>query len=308
MDNVKSGDSISLSDFKCKQGRKGLKQKKHPVKEAIILITVIIAVAVLLLWTDYFFQWGIFSNVSDGWKGNTHYQAGNQEHIELDTLPSQKTDSKQKAIAKTEWGVVKEKDIESGLEKSALLDLKWINQCPELPTGCEITALTTVMNYDGFEVSKETMAEKYLEKASTGSFYDKFIGDPFTSYGYGCYSDAIVKAANLYFKKNNCQAQAIDLTGIDFKNLLSYVRQGYPVIVWNTINMAPAYETAHWEADGEELVWIAPEHCVVLMGFDLDQNTVTISDPLVGIVERDMDIFEERYESLSKQAVYITLN
>ena len=37
-----------------------------------------------------------------------------------------------------------------------------IFQMPELPTGCEITALTMVLNYYGMEADKVEMATKYL--------------------------------------------------------------------------------------------------------------------------------------------------
>lgn len=37
-------------------------------------------------------------------------------------------------------------------------DFPYTLQTPELPTGCEITALTMVLNYYGFSVDKTTMA------------------------------------------------------------------------------------------------------------------------------------------------------
>lgn len=37
-----------------------------------------------------------------------------------------------------------------------------LNQNPELPTGCEITSLTSVLNYYGCNVDKTTMADVYL--------------------------------------------------------------------------------------------------------------------------------------------------
>ena len=58
-----------------------------------------------------------------------------------------------------------------------LSGFKWVNQYPELPTGCEITALTSVLNYYGYNVKKETMADDYLKKGS-GSFYEMFLGNP----------------------------------------------------------------------------------------------------------------------------------
>ena len=44
-----------------------------------------------------------------------------------------------------------------------------INQHPELPTGCEATALTMVLNYYGFGADKLDIADNYLPKGPVGS-------------------------------------------------------------------------------------------------------------------------------------------
>ena len=45
-----------------------------------------------------------------------------------------------------------------------LTDFEIIEQYPELPTGCEITAMTMVLNYYGYNVDKVTMALDYMPK------------------------------------------------------------------------------------------------------------------------------------------------
>ena len=75
-------------------------------------------------------------------------------------------------------------------------DFPIIYQMPELPTGCEITAATMVLNYYEFQVDKTVMAEQYLPTLySTGIYYGQdgrtygndmnayFIGDPRTENG-----------------------------------------------------------------------------------------------------------------------------
>lgn len=184
-------------------------------------------------------------------------------------------------------------------------DFKWLNQNPELPTGCEITSLTSVLNYYGINVKKETMADDYLKKGN-GSYYKMFLGNPRDAGSFGCMAQPIVDAANLYFKKNNVSMKASNVSGVSFEKILEYVSQGVPMIVWNTMGMAPAYESKTLTLDGREYTWIAPEHCVVVVGYDLDNNEVYVADPMTGMVTRNLKIFEERYVSLKRQAVYVT--
>lgn len=184
-------------------------------------------------------------------------------------------------------------------------DFEWLSQNPELPTGCEITSLTSVLNYYGINVKKETMADDYLKKGD-GSYYKMFLGNPRDAGSFGCMAQPIVDAANLYFKKNNVSMKASNVSGVTFDKILEYVSQGVPMIVWNTMGMAPAYESQTLTLDGREYTWIAPEHCVVVVGYDLDNNEVYVADPMAGMVTRNLKTFEERYDSLKRQAVYVT--
>lgn len=198
------------------------------------------------------------------------------------------------------------KSTQSSGKSNKISGFKWVNQYPELPTGCEITALTSVLNYYGYNVKKETMADDYLKKGN-GSFYEMFLGNPRKKEGsYGCMAQPIADAANLYFKKNSISRKAINISGSEFDKVLDYVAEGYPVIVWNTINMKPAYESKKLVLGGKTYTWIAPEHCVVVIGFDRDANEVYVADPASGLVTRNLNIFKQRYNSLKKQAVYIT--
>ena len=79
-----------------------------------------------------------------------------------------------------------------------------ILQMPELPTGCEITALTMVLNYYGFAVDKTVMAAEYLPTAGMGLYYGA--------------------DGRLY--------------GTDPEELYRLVSEDQPVAVWVTISMA----------------------------------------------------------------------
>ena len=68
-----------------------------------------------------------------------------------------------KEVVATEKEAVTE-EPETAARRSNRLNVKCVLQNPELPTGCEITALTIVLNYLGYDVDKLTMADKYLDK------------------------------------------------------------------------------------------------------------------------------------------------
>jgi uncharacterized protein YvpB len=196
------------------------------------------------------------------------------------------------------------------------LDVPVLLQYPTLPTGCEITALTCVMNYYGFNVSKETMSDKYLEKTEfyywDGVKYGpdpeySFAGDPRWEAGtssWYCFDKVIVDAANKYFKSNKVDKAAVSITGASLSRLKCELDKGNPVIFWATLNMdAPRFKTA-WVIPGYgSYTAFTNLHCLVLKGYD--DKSVYIMDPINGEVKCDTDRFLSSYNSLGKRAVVI---
>lgn len=188
-------------------------------------------------------------------------------------------------------------------------------QNPELPTGCEVTSLTTVLNYLGYNVSKTTMADDYLPKLNFyrkdgklygADFRTTFAGTPYSNSSYGCYAPCIVETANKYLSQFRLH-RAINVSGKDFTELESYLNNNMPVIIWVTSgNLKEPKLTTKWTTPNEEKVqWLSGEHCVVLIGYDKVNGTVTVSDPLKGITEYPYELFETRYNQMGKQAVVI---
>lgn len=195
-------------------------------------------------------------------------------------------------------------------EDMLLLGVENILQKPDLPAGPEITCLTMVLHYYGDYVDKVTLADHYLTLAEPGTAtpFEAYLGDPKVAKGsYGCYASVICDAANRYFRdKGNTNKKAIDVSGSTMEQLCAYVRNGTPVMVWNTTNLVPTKITASWEIDGELLEWRGNEHCVVLIGYNNTRSTVIVADPLRGIVEFDMETFYLRYQEQYESAVIIS--
>ncbi|MDE6133444.1 MAG: C39 family peptidase [Oscillospiraceae bacterium] len=200
---------------------------------------------------------------------------------------------------------------------SVYIDMENILQLPELPVGCEITALTILLRYCGFDADKTDLARNYLPvswgnartedgKTYKDSFFDYFIGDPF-SRGYGCFSNAIEKAANAYIADHGGGFTVKNISGSHPDVLYDYLAEGTPVLCWATDGMIEPeyYETWYDNATGEQLDWYLNEHCFVLAGFNMSGDLVTLNDPMKGIIDYNINRFETRYEQMYRQAIVI---
>jgi uncharacterized protein YvpB len=200
---------------------------------------------------------------------------------------------------------MREKEMDYTHFRSVELAVDNIMQEPELPTGCEITALTIVLNYLGYDVDKLTMADKYLPQGEVGKTHpdEAFIGNPRNSRSYGANAPVLIKAANAYFQDVSHTHNIYDVSTENFDSLLEYINDGFPVIIWATINMKASYPSTKWIINGEPFQWTAPFHCMVLIGYT--EDTYIIADPLQGIVEYDKDLVKQRYNELGNQALVI---
>lgn len=210
--------------------------------------------------------------------------------------------------------IVKNYRVNKGgfIKNKVKLPVEYLPQNPELPTGCEITALTTVLNFYGYDISKTDMSDKYLDKTidKIGDFFEVYVGNPRKN-GFGCFAKPIVNAANRYLATTDSAYKAVDYSGARFEDLLKLVEADTPVIIWSTMygsadkTLLEPYTTVQWSIDGKNMQWIAPEHCMVLIGYDLDRSVAILSDPQRGIVEYDLDTVKARYLALHSQCVVL---
>ncbi|MDE6671859.1 MAG: C39 family peptidase [Ruminococcus sp.] len=244
----------------------------------------------------------------------------NQESIEPEKLIEKKISRKPDTETKTTTNTEIQPETEPAtvyiqpeynyeLPTKAVIDgFKTVMQNPELPTGCEITALTQTLNFLGFDVDKVTMCDKYMNTDWKGEYTMNqcYIGDPKSYSGYGCSSPVICKSARRYFRVEKSDCYPVDLSGTDFQDLFYQIDQGRPVIVWATMylmNTEPKYQ--YTAKNGEEMWFCTYQHCLTLYGYDLDEKIVYVADPLVGNTTYPLEKFEKIYDILGKQAVII---
>ena len=168
------------------------------------------------------------------------------------------------------------------------------------------------------EETSATAAEPPDHKAEENDSPIEIVGVGFRTAGKSYYfsprgyqlergTSVIVETAQKYLDEQGGGEVAQNLTGCSLKTLLWEVANGNPVITWVTINLTSRVEERYYwtTPKGEDAVFLINEHCVLLCGYDLNANTVTVCDPLEGKIQYDMDKFEDRYQLVYQQAVVL---
>lgn len=196
------------------------------------------------------------------------------------------------------------------------LDVPLILQNPELPNGCEATALAMVLTYHGYDADKLSLAYDYIPledfveedgRRTGGNPALVYPGDPGGT-GYYCLPRVVAGAANRYLSRQSGAAHvARNATGADEDDLKAHIAAGRPVLVWCTVDgEAPRTnpDTAWYLSDTGELYEpYSNLHVVVLSGYD--EENFYISDPQ-GLRESvPIGAFMENYRQMGSRAVTI---
>lgn len=190
--------------------------------------------------------------------------------------------------------------VEHGVETPILYDkpAKYVFdekqdlQMPELPTGCEATALGTLLRMNGVGVTKFDVADA-MPKSDGSDFVYSFWGNPYSATdGWACMAPCSVITANKFLKNTN--KVAVEYTGTDLTDLK------FPSAVWVTMYLNDPVPSSY-ESNGYRL--FKNPHCVVVTRIEID--SVYVIDPLVGEVAYPFERFNNVYKELGCQAVYI---
>lgn len=229
-------------------------------------------------------------------------------------------DSKNFAFAKerVEEVAVKAKEnieklsSEKTIKESVLLEATAINQLPELPRGCEVTALAMLLQYAGVDVDKMTLAEEVTKNTTAyevvnGTIYygnpnDGFVGDMYSleGPGLGVYHKPIAELAEKYLP-----GAIVDFSGSDFDSVKEQLSDGRPVWVITTSKFKEL-------SDDNFRTWVTPsgtidvtysEHSVLITGYDKDY--VYFNDPLTGEQNKKapIDDFIASWVQMGSQAI-----
>jgi uncharacterized protein YvpB len=195
--------------------------------------------------------------------------------------------------------------------KKVVLDVPLIKQNPELKYGCEVTSLAMVLRYAGVNVDKMTLAKEVKKDndpnirnkngdiISWGNPADGFVGDMTgKTSGYAVFDEPITALMEKYLPE-----RAVNLTGRPFGELLKYVENKRPIVVWTTGDYRLPDRWESWKHGRQIIKTPLDLHAVVLVGFD--NNSVYINDPLWGKKAHRIDKqqFIDSWIALKKRAV-----
>ena len=187
-----------------------------------------------------------------------------------------------------------------------------ILQLPELPRGCEVTALAMLLQSNGVQVDKMELANN-IRKDTTpysrqgnvtyfGNPHDGFVGDMYTfdNPGLGVYHEPIAELAEQYLP-----GRVLDMTGTTFEHLLWTVGQGMPTWVIHTTlyDKVPASAWVSWQTPSGPIQVTYYEHSLLVTGYD--EQYVYVHDPLGRKDRIKHSAFQAGWEQMGSQAITI---
>lgn len=204
-----------------------------------------------------------------------------------------------------------EQTILTGENGKFYIDVPYISQA-SYPSGCESVSTVMALNYAGINISVDNFIKSYLPYTeftySGGKLYgyhpdNFFMGDPFTTSGFGCYAPCIEKAVTKFlpddYTLQNTTGKSIDYL------CENYIKKGVPVIFWATVYMVETSTGPGWtlRESGSIYHWVNNEHCLLLVGFDNDYYY--FNDPIAGRVRYAKSLVEARYKDLGYQSLVV---
>lgn len=127
--------------------------------------------------------------------------------------------------------------INSNYPATVHLNVPLISQNPELPNGCEITAVTMMLNYSGAKVNKMQLAR---EMPRSGNPNYGYIGNPWDNTGITIFPSALMGLVEKYSGTHTAK----NLTGQSFDAIKYELSIGHPVTTWHTMNGFPYHALA----------------------------------------------------------------
>ncbi len=184
-------------------------------------------------------------------------------------------------------------------------NVPFITQRGTYPTGCESVSTVMALQYAGVNMSVDNFIDNYLDKqAYPFNPNETFGGNPRSSSGFGCYAPVIKKALDKFLPELGYRSRSLYHASLE-ELCIDYIDNNVPVILWATMEMKAPYVSRTWVHNGTQINWIAPEHCLLLVGYD--DNHYIFHDPLkyAGLTYYSKEAVEVAYKGLYEQAIVL---
>ena len=88
--------------------------------------------------------------------------------------------------------------------------------------------------------------------------------------------------------------------------VFNYIKSDVPVITWVTSGFTYPNVEGSWTVGDETFTWYEREHCLVTVGYNENDNTVTVADDAGGYTYTvSMSKYKEVFENMGSMAVAI---
>jgi uncharacterized protein YvpB len=212
-------------------------------------------------------------------------------------------------VAAAKEAAAKQQAAQAAAKQQAgkILDVPLITQmsAPNLYNGCEVTSLAMILNYNGYHVTKNELANNIARVPLTyqsglkGNPNVGFVGNMEVGPGYAVYNGPIYNLARKY-----AGDEVVNLTNHPFTDLLARVDQGEPVWVITTSSFAPVSDFITWKTPQGTIRITFSEHSVVITGHDA--NYIYINNPYGQKNQRvNRSSFEKAWVQMGSQAIVI---
>lgn len=159
---------------------------------------------------------------------------------------------------------------------SIILDVPIIEQRPELPTGCEITAVAMMLNYCVCDIDKIQLTREMPYHKSNPNL--GYVGNPFLKSGWTVYPPPLCELVKKY------AGSVVDLTGASLETIENQLAKNKPVVAWVSMHRFTV-------------------HAITVSGYD--SGKFYYNDPWTGDKNKAINKkkFEDIWKSQNKRAL-----
>lgn len=203
---------------------------------------------------------------------------------------------------------------EQGKVSNTLLDVPLENQFAgdvPLENGCEITALSMLLQFYGYKTNKNELAEKLAyvpvyedeENDIHGDPRSGFVGNIYEGYlAMGAFVEPIAKVAKSVVQSDY---RVVSSSNTDFYSLLQQVMNGVPVWIVTTVDFVIPTESDFmlWQTNNGSVSVTALCHAVVITG--VKDSDIYVNDPYGQKEVVNLDVLKSIYEKMGSQSLYL---